>query len=77
MNRLLSFLLVCVASVATAAPKPAAPAPKLVVVIVVDQMRRSEVDRLLPHFTGGFRRLLDEGARLLGASGMHVRQPQV
>ena len=39
------------------------------VVVVVDQMRRSEIDRLGPHFTGGFRRLLNEGARLDGHYG--------
>ncbi len=71
MNR----LLICAASLASisayAGPKLAAAeeAPKLVVVVVVDQMRRSEIDTLAPHFTGGFRRLLKEGARLDGHHG--------
>ncbi len=36
--------------------------PRLVVLIVVDQMRADYLDRLRPHATGGFKRLLDEGA---------------
>ena len=39
------------------------------VVVAVDQMRRSEIDQARPHFTGGFRRLLSEGARLDGHYG--------
>jgi predicted AlkP superfamily pyrophosphatase or phosphodiesterase len=71
MNR----LLICAASLASisayAGPKLAGAEepPKLVVVVVVDQMRRSEIDTLAPHFTGGFRRLLKEGARLDGHHG--------
>jgi len=67
--------LICTAFLASisacAAPRPAAAeeAPKLVVVVVVDQMRRSEIDTLRPHLTGGFRRLLNEGARLDGHHG--------
>jgi arylsulfatase A-like enzyme len=44
---------------AVAAPPPA---PRLVVILVVDQMRADYVDRFGPHWTGGLRRLLDEGA---------------
>ena len=44
-------------------------APRLVVVVAVDQMRRSEIDQLGPHLIGGFRRLLSEGARLDGHYG--------
>src|SRR5713226_5858813 len=48
------------------APAPAikkAPArPKLVVLLVVDQMRGDYVDKFLPQWTGGLRRLVDEGA---------------
>ena len=39
------------------------------VVVVIDQMRRTEIARLGPHFTGGFRGLLNEGARLDGHYG--------
>jgi predicted AlkP superfamily pyrophosphatase or phosphodiesterase len=47
-------------------PRPAAtkpPAkPKLVVLLVVDQMRADYVDKFLPQWTGGLKRLVDEGA---------------
>ncbi len=47
-----------------AATRPAAPrpAPKLVVLLVVDQMRADYVDKFSAHWTGGLRRLIDEGA---------------
>jgi Type I phosphodiesterase / nucleotide pyrophosphatase len=52
----------------TTAKKPAAPIrraparPKLVVLLVVDQMRGDYVDKFLPQWTGGLRRLVTEGA---------------
>jgi predicted AlkP superfamily pyrophosphatase or phosphodiesterase len=47
-----------------ATPKPTqAPArPKLVVLLVVDQMRGDYVDKFLPQWTGGLKRLVEEGA---------------
>src|SRR5229473_3513919 len=47
-----------------AAPKALqAPArPKLVVLLVVDQMRGDYVDKFLPQWTGGLKRLVEEGA---------------
>jgi predicted AlkP superfamily pyrophosphatase or phosphodiesterase len=47
-----------------AAPKtsPAPAKPKLVVLLVVDQMRADYVDKFLPQWTGGLKRLVDEGA---------------
>jgi predicted AlkP superfamily pyrophosphatase or phosphodiesterase len=47
-----------------AAPKVSqAPArPKLVVLLVVDQMRADYVDKFLPQWTGGLKRLVEEGA---------------
>lgn len=52
---------------ASARPRPSvaqkAPArPKLVVLLVVDQMRGDYVDKFLDQWTGGLRRLVDEGA---------------
>ncbi|HKV63438.1 MAG TPA: alkaline phosphatase family protein, partial [Candidatus Acidoferrum sp.] len=47
------------------AAKPAKPAPsrpKLVVLLVVDQMRADYVDKFLPQWTGGLKRLVEEGA---------------
>lgn len=38
------------------------PAPKLVVLLVVDQMRADYVDKFGVHWTGGLRRLIDDGA---------------
>lgn len=43
-------------------PGPAAVAPSLLVIVVVDQMRADYLTRLDARFTSGFRRLLDEGA---------------
>src|SRR5712664_2796854 len=47
-----------------AAPKasPAPAKPKLVVLLVVDQMRADYVDKFLGQWSGGLRRLVDEGA---------------
>ena len=43
--------------------------PKLVVVVVVDQLRRSDLDRLAPRLTGGFKRLRNDAAVLDGHYG--------
>jgi predicted AlkP superfamily pyrophosphatase or phosphodiesterase len=60
-----------VPSIAAQAPpsRPAAPSapkaparPKLVVLLVVDQMRGDYVDKFLPQWTGGLKRLVEEGA---------------
>ena len=71
MNRLsiCGALLVSISAHTARNPASAEEAPRLVVVVVVDQMRRSEIDTLGPHLTGGFRRLLDQGARLDGHYG--------
>jgi len=45
-----------------AAIKKAATRPKLVLLLVVDQMRGDYIDKFLPQWTGGLRRLVDEGA---------------
>jgi predicted AlkP superfamily pyrophosphatase or phosphodiesterase len=49
------------------AGKPAAK-PKLVVLLVVDQMRADYVDRFGPSWHGGLRRLMDQGARFTNAA---------
>jgi predicted AlkP superfamily pyrophosphatase or phosphodiesterase len=41
---------------------PAPAKPKLVVLLVVDQMRGDYVDKFLPQWTGGLKRLVEEGA---------------
>src|SRR5260370_29265915 len=48
------------AAVPKASPAPAR--PKLVVLLVVEQMRGDYVDKFLPQWTGGLKRLVDEGA---------------
>jgi predicted AlkP superfamily pyrophosphatase or phosphodiesterase len=42
-------------------------APKLIVLLVVDQMRGDYVERFQHEWTGGFHRLLTEGARFTRA----------
>jgi len=44
-----------------AAAKPTAK-PKLVVLLVVDQMRADYIEKFLPQWTGGLKRLVEEGA---------------
>jgi len=44
------------------------PSPRLVVLVVVDQMRGDFIDRLRPHVTAGFKRLLDDGAVFVNAA---------
>jgi predicted AlkP superfamily pyrophosphatase or phosphodiesterase len=56
-------------AVGAQAAAPAKGGPKLAVVIVVDQLRRAELDRLAPYFTGGFKRLREQGAALDGHYG--------
>jgi predicted AlkP superfamily pyrophosphatase or phosphodiesterase len=62
----LFLFLPCFAPAQTPAPAakpvPAPAKPKLVVLVVVDQMRADYVDKFLPQWTGGFKRLVDEGA---------------
>lgn len=48
-------------------------APKLVVTVVVDQLRADVMEHYSPAFTGGFRRLLDEGFRFSQATHGHAR----
>jgi len=59
-----SFALVAAAQTPAPAAKPAksAPKPKLVVLLVVDQMRADYVDKFRFQWTGGLRRLVTEGA---------------
>ena len=47
-------------------------APSLVVMISIDQLRGDLVERFAPAFTGGFRRLLDDGFRYSSASHAHA-----
>ena len=44
------------------------PRPKLIVLLVVDQMRADYVDRFAPEWHGGLRRLIDQGAWFTNAA---------
>ncbi|HEY3383891.1 MAG TPA: alkaline phosphatase family protein [Vicinamibacterales bacterium] len=57
---LIAILLVVIPL--SAAPPTPRPIPKLVVILVVDQMRADYIEKFGQHWTGGLRRLLDEGA---------------
>jgi predicted AlkP superfamily pyrophosphatase or phosphodiesterase len=59
---LFATLLVAAAGAAAQPPAVRPQRPSLVVLIVVDQMRTDYIDRGLPHFTGGLRRLATGGA---------------
>lgn len=54
----LAALALLAACTRTAGPS----SPRLIVLIVVDQMRTDFIELLRPHWTAGFARLLDEGA---------------
>ncbi len=62
-RRILRSLLMLAAVAGTAAAQGGPPSkPALVVFITVDQLRPDYLERWATQFTGGFRRLLDEGA---------------
>jgi predicted AlkP superfamily pyrophosphatase or phosphodiesterase len=54
------------------AQAPRSQGPTLVVMISVDQLRADLVDRFAPAFTGGFKRLFDQGYRFTEASHAHA-----
>lgn len=67
LTRLLTAFLVAAcgtsaSAAAESASQPASNRPKLVVLIVVDQMRGDYLPRFAPHLEGGFARLMKEGA---------------
>jgi len=59
---LLAWAFAIASQTGTPAGKPSPPRPKLVVLLVVDQMRADYVDKFRGQWTGGLKRLLDEGA---------------
>src|SRR5512143_2418779 len=66
MKRRSALSLILAALVLTVCVPLAAPAPrrtpKLVVILVVDQMRADYVEKFGQNWTGGLRRLMEEGA---------------
>ncbi|MGE5817108.1 MAG: alkaline phosphatase family protein [Deltaproteobacteria bacterium] len=65
----LSLVLVATAIAPARADVTPERKPKLVVIVVVDQLRRSDLDRLAPWLTGGFKRLRNEAAVIDGHYG--------
>jgi len=55
-------LVLALAAVGPQQKKAAAERPRLVVIVAVDQLIPEQLRRLDARFTGGFRRILDEGA---------------
>lgn len=74
MNRFLAAcaLLGALAYGVIAAGEPAPPRPKLVVLVVIDQLRYDYLTRFDDLFKGGFRKLLDEGAVFTNARFRHA-----
>jgi hypothetical protein len=58
------FLLIGTAVLTGRATAQGPAVPRLLVVLVVDQMRQDYLERMAPHWTGGLKRLLTEGAVL-------------
>ena len=52
-------------------PQEQAPAPRLVVVVCVDQMTPEQLERLRPWWTGGLGRFAEEGLRFRAAAHRH------
>lgn len=67
----LALLAALFSSATTLSAQAASEAPRLVVLISVDQFRADLVERYAPMFTGGFKRLRDQGYRFTEASHAH------
>ena len=64
--------LLALAGAPLVAAEPPAPAPRLILLLVVDQGRADYFDRYRPLFTGGLARLIDESVRFLRAFHDHA-----
>ena len=65
-------LLFCTTLLAQQQPPPAPRAPKLVLAIVIDQFRYDYLTRFRADYTGGLKRLLEQGAVFTNAHYEHV-----
>jgi len=63
-------LLICFTSIYSF-PAQSKSHPKLIVVVIVDQMRADYLERFSPYETGGFHRFASEGADFLNANYQH------
>src|ERR1700679_3181851 len=72
----LSFLLVFSLQAQNTAPKAlqsqTRPGPKLVVAIVIDQFRYDYLTRFRADYTGGLKRMMDQGADFTNARHEHI-----
>ena len=59
-------------SVGYSQPASGSPAPKLVLMISIDQMRYDYLERFDPLFKGGFRQLIDRGGIFTNANYRHA-----
>jgi len=66
------LLSVLLSSIATTSRPQEAPDVRLIVMISVDQLIPEQLERLGPHFRGGYRRLLDHGRVHLGGLLAHA-----
>lgn len=64
--------LSCASPPVTQSPLPAADRPKLIVLVVVDQLRADLLDRYGDLYTGGFKRLRDTGHSFVNAAHDHA-----
>ncbi len=62
----------CASSRETQAPSPSADRPKLIVLVVVDQLRADLLDRYGDLYTGGFKRLRETGHSFVNAAHDHA-----
>src|SRR5919106_2160102 len=71
----MALAIVAAAACTPSAPAPVSPAarPRLLVWITVDQLRSDMLDHYSSMFTGGFRRLLNEGRFYINATHDHSR----
>jgi hypothetical protein len=67
-----TFLFVVLALSLNAQPRPAPKQPKLVLAILIDQFRYDYLTRFRADYTGGLKRLMDEGAVFTNAHYEHV-----
>ncbi len=67
-----ALLLSALVAAAAVPPRASQAAPRLVVLVSVDQLRADLLDEYAPLFEGGFRRLVEEGRSYPGASHAHA-----
>lgn len=72
IDRLAAGVLLACAAASAAMGQPPRERPRLLVLIVADQMSDDLLDRYGPHLSGGFRRLLDQGRRFEDAVVDHA-----